>query len=121
MLLEDTLKYEQEFFKKKMAFENPTFKARKFIATSSTRKPISRWQTRQYAAAGLTKYSKMKKGISGFVNGTRKSVIADTGSAENVISASYASDMKLNIQHSSHPFQLGNSRTIQSIGESKIQ
>jgi hypothetical protein len=35
-------------------------------------------------------YLKTKRGISGFVNGSRKSAIADTGSAKNVISAAYS-------------------------------
>lgn len=66
------------------------------------------------------KYVKIKRGLSGFVNGTRVSAIADTGSAQNVISAAYASDMKLLIDSKSSFFKLGNSKTILSIGELKI-
>jgi hypothetical protein len=66
---------------------------------------------------GQTKYQKIKRGLSGFLNATRVSAIADTGSAQNVISAAYASDLKLPIKHTSSSFQLGNSKTVQSIGK----
>lgn len=65
---------------------------------------------------GRAKYSKIKRGLSGFINATRVSAIADTGSALNVISAAYASDLKLPIEYASDSFQLGNSKTVQSIG-----
>jgi hypothetical protein len=64
-----------------------------------------------------TKYTKIKRGLSGFINATRVSAIADTGSAQNVISAAYASDLKLPIEYTSNPFQLGNSKTVQSMGK----
>jgi hypothetical protein len=65
---------------------------------------------------GQTKYSKIRRGLSGFINATRVSAIADTGSAQNIISAAYASDLKLPIQHASTSFQLGNSKVVQSVG-----
>jgi hypothetical protein len=63
------------------------------------------------------KYSKIKRGLSGFINETRVSAMADTGSAQNMISAEHASDMKLQIQYNSSSFRLGNSKKIQSIGK----
>ena len=61
------------------------------------------------------KFPKSKRGLSGFINKSRVSAIADTGSAQNVISAAYASDLELPIQHESSSFQLGNSKTVLSI------
>jgi len=63
------------------------------------------------------KYTKIKRGLPGFVNKNRVSAIADTGSAQNVMSFAYASDMKLPINYASSSFGLGNSKTIQSIGK----
>jgi hypothetical protein len=65
---------------------------------------------------GRTKYPKIKRGLSGFINTTRASAIADTGSAQNVISAAYALDLMLPIEHTSSSFRVGNSKTVQSIG-----
>jgi len=53
---------------------------------------------------GWMKYSKIKRGLSGFINATRVSAIADTGSAQNVISAAYASDLKLPIEYTLSSF-----------------
>jgi len=65
---------------------------------------------------GQTRSSKIKRGSSGFTNTTQVSAIADTGSAQNVISAAYASYLKLPIERASSSFQLGNSKAVQSIG-----
>jgi hypothetical protein len=60
---------------------------------------------------------KIKRGLPGFVNGFKVSAMADTGSAQNIISAGYASAMKFNILPSSSSFKLGNSKSIQAIGK----
>ena len=66
----------------------------------------------------LNKISKMKRGLSGFVNGSSKSAMADTGSAQNIVSASYVKEMKLPIQGSPSSFRLGNLQKTKSIGKS---
>jgi hypothetical protein len=43
----------------------------------------------------VERVSKIKRGLSGFINSTRVSAIADTGSAQNVISAAYVSKLRL--------------------------
>jgi hypothetical protein len=73
------------------------------------------------AREGQTKYTKIKRVLSGFVNGTRVSAIADTGSVRNVISAAYALDMELPINYNSGPFRLGNSKTTKSIGKRRAE
>jgi hypothetical protein len=47
---------------------------------------------------------KTRGGLSGFINGTQASAIADTGSAQNIISAAYASDMELPIEYTPSSF-----------------
>ncbi len=64
----------------------------------------------------LSQTSKLKRGLPGSVNGCRTSAMADTGSAQNVVSASYARQMKVDIQGSPSTFRLGNSKKVQSIG-----
>jgi hypothetical protein len=61
--------------------------------------------------------SKIKRGLPGFLNGSRISAFPDTGSVRNVISEAYAKAMKLKIEGSSSGFVLGNSRTTQSLGK----
>ena len=72
-----------------------------------------------YGKFEQTKVSKTKRGLSGFINAKQVSAIADTGSAQNVISAAYASDLKLPIEYNSSSFQLGNSKTVKAIGKLK--
>ena len=64
----------------------------------------------------LIKVSKIKRGLASFVNGTRLSVIADTGAAANVISATYAKQRNMEIDTSSSSFRLGNSSLVDSLG-----
>ena len=71
---------------------------------------------RLLASANRTE-SKVKRGLSGFVNGTRFSAFPDTGSARNVVSESFAKEMKLEIESSPHEFMLGNSSMTKSLGE----
>ena len=72
--------------------------------------------TRDSGQAPLNRISKIKRGLSGFVNGLRKSAIADTCAARNVVSAAYAKELKLQIEDSPSLVKLGNSKKTQSIG-----
>ena len=60
---------------------------------------------------------KIKRGLPGFINGSRTSALADTGAAQNVISAAFAQEMGLVLQGKAAVFRLGNSKRAQSIGE----
>ena len=59
---------------------------------------------------------KSRIGLPGFLNGTRVSAIADTGSEQNILSAKYVQDLALDVQHSLQAFILGNSDNVQSSG-----
>ncbi|KAL8726145.1 MAG: hypothetical protein Q9166_006902 [cf. Caloplaca sp. 2 TL-2023] len=61
-------------------------------------------------------FSKVKRGLSGFVNGTRVSALPDTGSPRNVVSHAFAQEMDLTIEGSSSEFVLGNSKRTRSLG-----
>ena len=61
--------------------------------------------------------TKIKRGLSGFVNGLRTSAFPDTGAAENVVSAAFAEERQLEIKNNPSNFRLGNSRVTQSIGK----
>ena len=66
------------------------------------------------------KVSRVKRGLSSFVNGSRLSVLADTGSKENVISAAYVKERKIPISGSPSSFTLGNSTIVDSIGMATV-
>jgi hypothetical protein len=68
-----------------------------------------------------TKYTKIKRGLSGFINKTRVSAVADPGSAQNIISAAYAFEKKLTIKCTFNSFQLGNSKTTNSMGMFEVR
>ena len=68
------------------------------------------------AEHSLTQRFKIKQGLPGFLNGRTVSALADTGSGKNVMSASYAERLGLEVTGSSHTFELGNSRKIRSSG-----
>lgn len=70
-------------------------------ALHTTKSPLSKW----------------KRGLSGFVNGTRISALPDTGSLRNVISHAFAQEMNLRKKNSPSNFTLGNGKLIKSIGE----
>ena len=55
----------------------------------------------------MKRVSRVKRGLSGFVNGSRKSAIADTCAAQNVVSAAYAKELKLQIYDSPSVIKLG--------------
>ena len=58
-----------------------------------------------------------KQGLVGFANGSSIAAMADTGSRENVMSASYAKKLDLKIEGLPSTFAIGNSRKIQSVGK----
>ena len=60
--------------------------------------------------------SKIKRGLSGFVNGFRKSALPDTGAKHNFMSANYAKEAGLKVEVSPSLIKIGNSKKIQSIG-----
>jgi hypothetical protein len=62
------------------------------------------------------KFFKTKRGLSSFVNGSRLSVLADTGAAKNIISAAYVKEREIPISFSPSSFRLGNSVNVNSIG-----
>ena len=62
-------------------------------------------------------YSKAKRGLSGFANGSRISAFPDTGSSRNVVSEAFVRELDLNVEGSPCEFKLGNSQKARSIGE----
>ncbi len=63
---------------------------------------------------------KIKQGLSGYSNGRNVSALADTGSRKNVISASYAECLGLEVTGSPCEFELGNSQKTKSIGKYRV-
>lgn len=64
-----------------------------------------------------SKLQRLKRGISGYVNGKRIAAFPDTGSAQNIVSAAFVKERGLRIQKSEEAFKLGNSKTIKSTGK----
>ncbi|KAG8533929.1 uncharacterized protein KY384_001670 [Bacidia gigantensis] len=65
----------------------------------------------------MKKVKRVKRGLASLVNGSRLSVIADTGAGQNMMSALYAKQRKLSVDSSSTgKFKIGNSSIITSIG-----
>ena len=62
--------------------------------------------------------AKIKRGLPGFVNGSRTSALADTGAAHNIVSAAFVQERGLSIKEKQGFFRLGNSKIAQSIGKS---
>ena len=58
-----------------------------------------------------------KQGLVGFANGSSIAAMADTGSRENIMSASYAKKLDLKIEGLPSTFAIGNSSKIQSVGK----
>ena len=65
----------------------------------------------------INRLSKVKRGLPGFVNGKKKSALADTGAAQNVISDAYAKEMKLQVKDSPSLLRLGNRKGTRSLGK----
>ncbi len=61
--------------------------------------------------------SKIKRGLPGFVNGSRTSALADTGAAQNIVSAAFVQEKGLSIKKDQGRFRLGNSKIAQSVGK----
>ena len=70
-----------------------------------------------FAGAKGQTINKIKRGLSGFVNGSRTSAFPDTGAAENVVSVDFAREQQLDIKNNPGRFMLGNSKVTQSIGK----
>ena len=103
-----------------MALTKPKPSAERVKA--ETQKPSFFFRIDHIASRGVNDSAdtvlKIKRGLSGFVNKDTKvmSAMADTGSTENVISAAYANELKLEIQGSPCLFKLGNSKKTRSLG-----
>ena len=63
--------------------------------------------------------AKTKRGLPGFINGFRTAALADTGAAQNVVSADFAREKGLVLERKTAMFRLGNSKNVRSAGESK--
>ena len=64
------------------------------------------------------KVAKTKRGLPGFINGSRTAALADTGAAQNIISADFAFRNGVILEGRRTVFRLGNSRRVQSAGQS---
>ncbi len=65
----------------------------------------------------LIRDAKIKRGLPGFVNGSRTSALADTGASQNIVSAAFVQEKGLSIKENRGSFKLGNSKIAQSIGK----
>ena len=65
------------------------------------------------------KVAKTKRGLPGFINGSRTAALADTGATQNIISADFAQKNGLVLGGKTAMFRLGNSKTVRSAGKSK--
>ncbi len=59
---------------------------------------------------------RQKRGLPGFINGLSISALADTGAAQNVISAAFARKQGLVLENKPTMVRLGNSRRVLSVG-----
>ena len=64
-----------------------------------------------------SKKTTLKRGLLGFVNGSRVTALADTGATQNVISAALARKRHLLVEGPPQTFRLGNSTTTESMGK----
>ena len=60
--------------------------------------------------------SKLKRGLSGTIDGFKVSALADTGAAQNVVSSDFARALELDVAGSPSSFRQGNSKLVQSLG-----
>ena len=65
------------------------------------------------------KVAKIRRGLPGFINGARTAALADTGAAQNVVSLDFAHKHGLVLEGKAAMFRLGNSKSVQSVGQSK--
>lgn len=61
---------------------------------------------------------KLKRGLSGTIDGLKVSALADTGAAENVVSSTFATARKLDVAGSPRSFRQGNSKLAHTLGTS---
>ena len=64
---------------------------------------------------------KLKRGLSGTIDGLEVSALADTGAAQNVVSSNFAGALKLDVAGSLSLFRQGNSTFAHSLGTSKYR
>lgn len=76
---------------------------------------VTAFQLRQRAMTA-SKISKVKRGLPGFVNGSRVSALPDTGSSRNVVSQDFSRERKLQPVGTPSDFLLGNSQRTRSLG-----
>lgn len=69
------------------------------------------------ALADSTTPRKVKRGISGYMNGLEVSALPDTGASQNIITLAYAQRSNLQIKSSPTSFTLGHSKDVNSIGK----
>lgn len=62
-------------------------------------------------------FKKVKRGMSGYVNGLKVSALPDTGASQNIMTLAYAQRNNLQIKPSRNAFMLGNGRSVMSIGK----
>lgn len=62
---------------------------------------------------------KLKRGLSGTIDGLEVSALADTGAAQNVVSSNFARAQKFDVAGSPSSFRQGNSTLAHSLGTSK--
>lgn len=63
--------------------------------------------------------SKLKRGLSGTINGLKVAALADTGAAQNVVSSDFARAWRLDVAGSPSSFRQGNSKLAHTLGTSK--
>ena len=61
--------------------------------------------------------AKVKRGLLSFVHGSRSSALADTGSAQNIVSAAFVQEKGLRNQNNQRRFKLGSSKITRSFGK----
>ena len=73
--------------------------------------------TSKFATPSGNKVAKIKRGLPGFVNGSRTSALADTGAAQNIVSAAFAQEKGVSLGGQAAVFRLGNNKKARSIGK----
>lgn len=66
-------------------------------------------------------FKKVKRGLSGYMNGLKTSALPDTGASRNTVTLAYAQRHNLHIKPSQNTFTLGNQQTMISIGKSSFR
>ena len=73
--------------------------------------------TSKFVTPSGSKVAKIKRGLPGFVNGSRTSALADTGAAQNIVSAAFAQEKGVFLTGQAAVFRLGNNKKARSIGK----